>query len=52
MYIDLVKYGIENENFNIWIQHRDTEIICLVSQYYTGMQIYSKNYDLEALELY
>lgn len=51
MYIDLVKYGIENENFNIWIQYRDTEIICLVSQYYTGMQIYSKNYDLEALEL-
>lgn len=52
MYIDFVKYGIENENFNIWIQYRDTEIICLVSQYYTGMQIYSKNYDLEALELY
>lgn len=51
MYIDLVKYGIENENFNVWIQYDGDEICCLISQYYTGMQIYSKEYNLIADEL-
>jgi len=30
LYIDLVKYGIENENFNIWIQYSDNEIVFMI----------------------
>lgn len=51
-YIDLVKYGLENENFNVWIQtNEDNELCCVISEYYGGFQIYSKSYDLIATEL-
>lgn len=51
-YIDLVKYGLDNENFNVWIQYNDeNNICCIISEYYGGLQIYSKNYDLIANEL-
>ena len=46
MYIDLVKYGLENENFSVWIQYNENEICALISQYYNGIQIYSKDYNL------
>ena len=51
LYIDLIKYGLENENFHIWIQYDEEKICCLISQYYNGIQIYSKNYDLNANEI-
>lgn len=50
-YIDLVKYGLENENFNVWIQYDESEIRCVISEYYGGYQIYSRDYDLIADEL-
>ena len=51
-YIDLVEYGLDNENFNVWIQLKnENEICCVISEYYGGFQIYSKNYDLIADEL-
>ena len=51
-YIDLVEYGLENENFNVWIQYNDSdEICCVISEYYGGFQIYSRDYDLIADEL-
>ena len=50
-YIDLVKYGIENEKFTLWIQYEHNDICCLISQYYNGIQIYSKSYNLIAEEL-
>lgn len=51
MYIDLIKYGLENRNFHIWIQYESNEICCLISQYYNGIQIYSKNYDFNEREI-
>lgn len=51
LYIDLIKYGLKNENFHIWIQYNDDEISCLISQYYNGIQIYSKNHDFDASEI-
>ena len=51
MYIDLVKYGVENENFKVWILCDGNEICGLISQYYTGMQIYNKNYNFDACEM-
>lgn len=50
-YIDLKEYGLENENFNVWIQLHENEICCLISEYYEGIQIYSKDYNLIADEL-
>lgn len=51
-YIDLCKYGLDNENFNVWIQYNENdEICCIISEYYGGFQIYSKNYDLIASEI-
>lgn len=47
IYIDLKKYDLEDENFNIWIQYNNQNDICaLISEYYGGVQIYSKSYDL------
>ena len=46
IYIDLKKYGIDDENFNVWIQYNETEDICaIISAYYGGIQIYSKEED-------
>ena len=43
IYIDLKKYGLDDENFNIWIQYNENEEICaIISEYYGGIQIYSK----------
>jgi len=52
IFIDLKKYGLENENFNVWIQYNDlNEICCIITEYYNGIQIYSKSYDLNASEI-
>lgn len=46
MYIDLIKYGLDNENFNVWIQNNDEGICAILSKYYNGIQIYSRSNDL------
>lgn len=47
IYIDLKKYGLSNENFNAWIQRNESDEICaIITEYYKGVQIYSKNVDL------
>ena len=39
LYIDLRKYGLDNENFNVWIQYYGDRICGLVSEYYKFKQI-------------
>ena len=51
MYIDLKKYGLENENFNVWIQYDNQKICGVISKYYNGIQIYSKSNDFIINEL-
>lgn len=52
IFIDLKKYGIDDENFNVWIQYsHQNEICAIISEYYGGIQIYSKKYDLIADEI-
>ena len=52
IYIDLKKYGFTNENFNVWIQYdENNEICCIISEYYKGIQLFSKNYNLIAKEI-
>ena len=43
MYVDLQKYGFENENINVWMQKKGNEIKAVVLQYYTGMHIFSRD---------
>ena len=46
IYIDLKKYGLGDENFNVWIQYNENKNICaIISEYYGGIQIYSKELD-------
>jgi len=52
IYIDLCKYGLENENFNAWLQYdSNNKITAVITEYYKGIQIYSKNVDLDAQEI-
>ena len=46
------KYGLGDDNFNVWIQNNDKKEICaVISEYYGGIQIYSKEYNLIADEI-
>lgn len=52
LYIDLVKYGIDNENIDVWCQEDEGGVISAVLlRYYNGMHLYSKeaNYDSESV---
>lgn len=50
LYIDLKKYGFDDENVFVWRQENEAGEICaLCLQYYNGMQLYSKDgeYDVQ-----
>lgn len=49
LYIDLLKYGIENENIKLWCQKEKGEIRVLVFQYYSGVHVFSSDrvFDVE-----
>ena len=49
LYIDLKKYGFDNENVHLWYQEERGEIQAILLQYYNGMHLYSRtgNYDPE-----
>lgn len=52
IYIDLKKYGFTNENFNVWAQYDENgEICCVISEYFKGIQLFSKNCNLIAHEI-
>lgn len=43
LYIDLKKYGIEDENINVWYQkNNDGEIAVIALMYYNGMHVFSR----------
>lgn len=44
LYIDLCKYGFDNENVHLWkIESNGENINAIILQYYNGMHIYSQN---------
>lgn len=52
IYIDLIKYGLANENFFAWIQTDDDgKITAILTEYFKGIQVYSKDCDLDAKEV-
>ncbi|MCU7378690.1 GNAT family N-acetyltransferase [Clostridiales Family XIII bacterium ASD5510] len=51
LYIDLLKYGFENENINVWWQKQDEKTTALVLQYYTGTHVFSRQGKYDAAEI-
>ena len=43
LYIDLKKYGFDNENVHLWYQEKSGEIQAILLQYYNGMHLYSRS---------
>lgn len=50
LYIDFLKYGLENENVHVWYQKEEEEIKALILQYYTGAHIFSKGKDFDVAD--
>ena len=43
LYLDFLKYGLDNDNLKFWFDSKDDEINCVVLKYYSGMHVFSKN---------
>lgn len=44
LYLDMKKYGINDENIKIWAQYKnENTIVSVILKYFSGMHIYSKN---------
>lgn len=44
LYIDMRKYGFENEHVHVWVQENDqNEINVVLLQYYNGMHLFSRD---------
>lgn len=47
IFIDLKKFGLDDENFDVWIQYNKEGAICaIISEYFGGIQIYSREQNL------
>ena len=47
IFIDLKKFGLDDENFDVWIQYNKEGAICaIISEYFGGIQIYSREENL------
>ena len=52
LFIDLVQYGLDKDYFTIWLQiNENNEISSLISRYYDGFQIFSKNNEFDEKEI-
>lgn len=51
LYLDLMKYGLNNENIKFWFDKKNNEIICVILKYYSGMHVFSKKHDCDYEEI-
>lgn len=52
LYIDLLKYGFDNENVDVWRQEdSDGNYVLIALQYYTGMHVFSRENKFDADDL-
>lgn len=49
LYLDMLKYGFEDDNVHLWCQKKDNQINLITLQYYTGMHVFTK--DLSAIDI-
>lgn len=48
MYIDIAKYGLENENLQVWFRQDESgEPLLVLMKYYNGMSVYSHREDMD-----
>lgn len=45
LYLDMLKYGFDNENINIWCQKKEDDIVLITLRYYNGMHVFTNNID-------
>lgn len=41
MYVDISKYGLSNQNMNVWLQRTNNRISAVVMKYFDSMQVYT-----------
>ncbi|WP_296884162.1 GNAT family N-acetyltransferase [uncultured Methanobrevibacter sp.] len=51
LYLDFIKYGLNNNSIKIWTDLTNNEIKCVILKYYSGMHIFSKNKDCNYEEI-
>ncbi|MBE6499011.1 MAG: GNAT family N-acetyltransferase [Methanobrevibacter thaueri] len=51
LYLDLIKYGLNNENLKFWLNIHNHETKGVILKYYSGMHIFSKNHDCNLNEI-
>ena len=48
MYIDIKKYGVDTDFFNVWIcEDKEGQTDAIISKYHTGMNIFSRENDFD-----
>lgn len=51
LYLDLLKYGCEDENVKVWLQKNNNNITSVILKYYSGMHVFSKKNDFDVEEI-
>lgn len=52
LYLDMKKYGMNDENIKIWVQYKNEDkIVSIILKYFSGMHIYSKNINYNIYEI-
>lgn len=51
LYVDLLKYGFDDENINVWVQREDGKVKALLLQYYTGVHIFAQDSDFDVAQI-
>lgn len=51
LYIDIMKYGLTNQNMKVWLDKREGESSLIVMKYYNSMQVYAWKDDWSLEEL-
>lgn len=51
VFIDLKKYGTDEEFFKVWMQKSNEEMTAIITEYYGGYQIYSRDLNLDVEEV-
>lgn len=51
LYLDFLKYGLDNENLKFWLCMDNNQIKCVILKYYSGMHVFSKDKDCDFEEI-
>lgn len=51
LYIDLLKYGFDNEHVKLWYQKDNEEIKVILLNYYSGVHVYSRQEEFDEADL-